>query len=139
MPPGESRYSRLHAVLTQDHQSPFLLSGNLCYFAIRTEFDHLDIRSYHLPPSHTTVPPFRFSSMTPHRILDGHRDASLNHCRQRFRVLSIWLQYCCHYAFDRCFSEHTSIITTPPLAPAQILPQLSPRYASRTNEKGHEM
>ena len=44
----------IHVALTQNHQSPSLLSRDLCYFALRTEFEHLNMRSYYLYLIHTT-------------------------------------------------------------------------------------
>ena len=141
MPPGESRFSRLHAVLTQDHQSPFLLSRNLCYFATITEFDHLDMCSYHLPPSHTIVPPSLFQHNPP---------SSFGRAQGRLATATSTIadnaSECSRYGFSTaatmqstCFSEHTSITTTPSTGARTNPPQLSPRYTSRTNEKGHEM
>src|SRR5258706_5937673 len=44
----------VEVALTKDHQSPSLLSENLCCFAITTEFDHLIVHSCYLYLTHTT-------------------------------------------------------------------------------------
>ena len=81
----------VHVALTQDHQSPSLLSRDLCYFAITTEFNQLNMHSYCIYLIHTTAyqsynRPSNGFTVSPSRfrcqIRQTRRTFDRNHCHE---------------------------------------------------------